>query len=153
MGDKSTDELNKILENVRPKEVEKYFDENKGELKDSKDTKKIFYYYFTDTLKEKRISLTELYRAAGVSPSWGGKIVRMERHTTDRDIIIRLCLAGHFNLTETNRALKLYEMSPLYSRNKRDTCIIIAINNRIYDIWKVDDILADNKQELLSKEI
>ena len=150
MGDKSTDELNKLLENVKPKDIDKYLKDNKEEIKDSD---KAFYYFFKDSLDEKRISLKELYISAGVSESWGGKIIRMERHTTDRDVIIRLCLAGHFNLTETNRALKLYEMSPLYARNTRDACIIVAINNRIYDISKVDDILAEKQEDILSKEI
>ncbi len=150
MGDKSTDELNKILENINTKSIDQYRKENKNELKDSP---KAFYYFFKDTLEEKRISLRELYKNADVSDSWGGKIIRMERHTTNRDVIIRLCLAGHFNLTETNRALKLYEMSPLYARNTRDACIIVAINNRIYDILKVDDILSENNQDILMKEI
>ena len=150
MGDKSTDELNKLLENVNAKDIDKYRKENKKEIKDSP---KAFYYFFKDTIDEKRISLKELYKNADVSDSWGGKIIRMERHTTNRDVIIRLCLAGHFNLTETNRALKLYEMSPLYPRNTRDACLIVAINNRIFDILKVDDILTENKQENLLKEI
>lgn len=150
MGDKSTDELNKLLENINTKSINQYRKENKNELKDSP---KAFYYFFKDTLEEKRISLKELYKNADVSDSWGGKIIRMERHTTNRDVIIRLCLAGHFNLTETNRALKLYEMSPLYARNTRDACIIVAINNRIYDILKVDDILFENNQDILMKEI
>lgn len=150
MGDKSTDELNKLLENINTKSINQYRKENKNELKDSP---KAFYYFFKDTLEEKRISLKELYKNADVSDSWGGKIIRMERHTTNRDVIIRLCLAGHFNLTETNRALKLYEMSPLYARNTRDACIIVAINNRIYDILKVDDILSENNQDILMKEI
>ena len=66
----------------------------------------------------------------------------MEKHTKNRDLIIRFCIAGHFSLRETNRALKLYGMTPLYSRNKRDVCIILAINNRIFDLSQVDDLLT-----------
>ena len=65
----------------------------------------------------------------------------MEKHTKDRDLIIRLCLAGHFNWDETNRALKLYGMSELYAKDPRDACIIVAINNRIFDQYEVDDLL------------
>ena len=102
MGDKSTYELNKILENAKPKDIRSYLADNKEDMKNSE---KAFYYFFKDTLDKKRISLKELYISAGVSESYGGKIVRMERHTKNRDLIIRLCLAGHFNLIETNRAL------------------------------------------------
>ena len=149
MGDKSTYELNKILENAKPKDIRSYLADNKEDMKNSE---KEFYYFFKDTLDKKRISLKELYISAGVSESYGGKIVRMERHTKNRDLIIRLCLAGHFNLIETNRALELYKMSPLYPRFTRDACIIIAINNRKYDISEVDDILAEQREKPLSRE-
>ena len=112
----------------------------------------MLYSYRPLTFKLLLLSLKELYISAGVSESYGGKIVRMERHTKNRDLIIRLCLAGHFNLIETNRALELYKMSPLYPRFTRDACIIIAINNRKYDISEVDDILAEQREKPLSRE-
>ena len=43
---------------------------------------------------------------------------------------------------ETNRALKLYGLSELYAKDKRDACIIVAINNRIFDLSEIDDILV-----------
>ena len=150
MGDKSTYELNKILENAKPKDIRSYLADNKEDMKNSE---REFYYFFTDTLRKKRILLKEVYISAGVSESYGGQIVRMEKHAANRDIIIRLCLAGHFDLVETNRALKLYKMSSLYSKITRDACIIIEINNRIYDISKVDEYLSEQKEEPLSKEI
>lgn len=149
MGDKSTYELNKILESAKPKDIHSYLADNREDMKDSE---KAFYYFFKDTLDKKRISLKELYISAGVTESYGGKIVRMEKHTKDRDTIIRLCLAGHFDLIETNRALELYKMPPLYPRITRDACIIIEINNRIYDISKVDDFLVEQREEPLSKD-
>ncbi len=68
----------------------------------------------------------------------------MERHTKNWDVIIRLCIAGHFSLLEVNRALKLYGLSELYAKEPRDACIIVALNNRIYDLGQIDDILTEH---------
>ena len=76
----------------------------------------------------------------------------MEKHTKDRDLIIRLCMAGHFTWDETNRALKLYGMTELYARDKRDACLIVAINHRIYDINEVNDMLIEQGMDKLSKD-
>jgi hypothetical protein len=61
-------------------------------------------------------------------------------------------VAGHFNLVETNRALKLYGMNELYPKNSRDACLIVAINNRIFNIAKIDDSLEEQGLEKLSTE-
>lgn len=101
-------------------------------------------------IEAKNIFLKDVYSFAGVSESWGSKIVTMERHTRNRDLIIRLCLAGRFNLDEINRALKLYGMTPLYSKNRRDAVIIVAINNRIYSLAEIDDLMINKGFDILS---
>ena len=115
----------------------KYF-KNGAELKDDS---KAFYYHMKNTVEKKGLFLKDVYLSAGVSESYGGKIITMEKHTKNRDLIIRLCLAGRFDLTETNRALKLYGMSELYPKISRDACIIVAINNHIFDQLSVDECL------------
>jgi hypothetical protein len=136
---KPTDELDELLENMKPDQLERYFKENRKYLADEK---KAFYYYMKDTLAEKNIKLKDVYSFAGVSESYGSQILRMEKHAASRDLIIRFCLSGHFNCDETNRALKLYGLSELYAKDKRDACIIVAINNRIFNLGEIDDILA-----------
>ena len=76
----------------------------------------------------------------------------MEKHTRDRDLILRLCIAGHFSLDETNRALKLYGMSELYAKEKRDACIIVAVNNRIYDLYDIDEMLSKRGLKKITPE-
>jgi len=147
LKEKPTNELNELLENMRPKQLKKYFSDN-GEQMISGD--RPFYHYIKSILHEKRIKLNDMYSFAGFKESYGGKIVRMEKPTRNRDHIIRLCIAGRFSLTETNRALKLYGMNELYSKDERDACLIVAINNRIYDLAEVDDILIDNGYDKLS---
>ena len=98
------------------------------------------------------MKLKDLYLLSGVSESYGSKIVTMEKHTKDRDLIIRLCLAGHFNWDETNRALKLYGLSELYAKDPRDACIIVAVNNRIFDMYEIDEMLMKQGLKKLTTE-
>ena len=123
---------------MKPDQLDSYLKDNSKYMADEK---KAFYYYMKDVLDEKNIKLKDVYSFAGVTESYGSKIVTMEKHTKDRDLIIRLCLAGHFNWDETNRALKLYGLSELYAKDPRDACIIVAVNNRIFDMYEIDEML------------
>ncbi len=149
MQKKSTNELNDLLENMKPDQLDNYLKDNSKYMADDK---KAFYYYMKDVLDEKNIKLKDVYSFAGVTESYGSKIVTMEKHTKDRDLIIRLCLAGHFNWDETNRALKLYGLSELYAKDPRDACIIVAINNRIFDMYEIDEMLLKQGLKKLTTE-
>ena len=149
MQRKSTNELNDLLENMKPDQLDSYLKDNSKYMADEK---KAFYYYMKDVLDEKNIKLKDVYSFAGVTESYGSKIVTMEKHTKDRDLIIRLCLAGHFNWDETNRALKLYGLSELYAKDPRDACIIVAVNNRIFDMYEIDEMLMKQGLKKLTTE-
>lgn len=149
MQEKSTDEVERILEHLDPNRLEAFYRDNTQYMTDSK---KAFYYYMKDVTEAKNILLKDMYMLAGVSESYGEKIVRMEKHTKNRDLILRLCLAGHFSLAETNKALKLYGMNELYAKDKRDACIIVAIHNRIYERLKIDEMLEKQGFLLLSAD-
>ena len=149
MQEKATDELDKILANVRPEQINTYYKNNRQYMAEGK---KAFYYYMKDVLESKNILLKDVYSFAGVTESYGSKILTMEKHTKNRDLIIRFCIAGHFLLGETNRALKLYGMSPLYAKDKRDACLIVAINNRKYDLFEIDNLLEEHGLPQLSAE-
>ena len=147
IGQKPTDELNKLLENMTPGELDEYLEENQEYIAG---TDRSFYEYMKTTIRTKGILLKDLYQFAGFSESFGSKLLTQEKHTKDRDMIIRLCLAGHLTWDETNRALKLYGFSELYAKDPRDACLIVQINNRIYDIYSINDELAKRGFDLLS---
>ena len=149
MQEKPTNELDEMLEKMRPDELSGFYKENSRYMADDK---KGFYYYFKDVIETKNIFLKDIYSFAGVTESWGGKIITMEKHTKNRDLIIRLCIAGHFSLEELNRALKLYGMTPLYAKDKRDACLIVSINNRIYDLAEIDELLENQGFSKLSAD-
>lgn len=147
--EKKTDEVEELLESMKPGQMDDFYKENNKYMTDDK---KAFYYYFKDVTEAKNILLKDVYLYAGVSEKYGEKIVRMEKHSKNRDLIIRLCIAGHFSLVELNRALKLYGMNPLYAKDRRDACIIVAVNNRIYDIFDIDEMLEKQGFNKLSAE-
>lgn len=149
MLEKQTNELDIMLDSIKPDELSGFYKENSKYLADDK---KAFYYYFKDVIEAKNIFLKDVYSFAGVTESWGSKIISMEKHTKNRDLILKLCIAGHFSLIEINRALKLYGMNPLYAKDKRDASLIVAINNRIYDLFEIDDILLANGFAKLSAD-
>ncbi len=149
MEQKPTDELNALLENMKPDGIDDYLKDNGKYMADDK---KAFYYYMKNVLDEKRIKLKDVYSFAGVSESYGSKILSLDKHTKNRDLIVRLCIAGHFSVLETNRALKIYGMSELYAKDPRDACMIVAINNRIFDMGRIDDMLIKQGYEKLTKD-
>lgn len=149
MQEKPTYELDKELENTKPEQLAGYYKENGKYMPDDK---KGFYYYMKDVIESKNILLKDIYHRADVTETYGSKILSGEKHTKNRDLILRLCIAGHFSLNEINRALKIYGMSPLYSKDKRDAAIIVAVNNRKYDMDEIDDILQQQGLDKLSKD-
>lgn len=156
MQEKETNELDELLRTMKPEQMEDFYNENEKYLANDS---KSFSYYMKNVVAEKNIifsnrkmRLKDIYSMAGVSESYGEKILNMEKHTKNRDLILRFCIAGHFLLNEVNRALKLYGMSPLYAKDKRDACIIVAINNRKYELFEIDDMLQKQGLKKLSKE-
>ena len=148
MEQKPTNELNKLLENMKPDEIDEYIKNNRKYLADGK----AFYYYVKDVLDKKNIKLKDVYIQAGVSESYGGQVIRLEKHVKNRGMILRLCIAGHFNWDEMNRALKLYGMNELYAKDPRDALLILEINNRVFDIDKINEDLIEHGFGTLSKD-
>lgn len=146
---KPTNELNEILSDMKPDQLDTYFKENKKYMAEDI---RAFYNYMKDVLAEKGIKLKDVYSFAGVTESYGSKILYGEKHTPNRDLIIRLCIAGHFTWDEINRALKLYGFSELYAKEPRDACIIVAVKNRIFDMAEIDEILSKQGFKILTKD-
>ena len=104
MKEKSTNELDEFLKNMKPDQLDDYYKSNNEYMVNSK---KAFSYYMKDVIAEKNINvanrkmcLKDIYSIAGVSESYGEKIINMEKHTKNRDLIIRFCVAGHFMVNE-----------------------------------------------------
>ena len=150
MLQKPTDEMENALLKTRPDQLDSYLKTNSQYLVDDD---RAFYFYMKEVLKRKNVMLKDLYARMNVSESYGGKILTMEKHTQNRDLIISYCIAGHFDWNETSRALKLYGYNELYAKDPRDAVIMVALNNRIYDFDTIDEMLESKGLSKISREL
>ncbi len=111
-----------------------------------------FSDYMRAKFKDKGVLQQNLFLAADISENYGYKLIAEEKHTVRRDIILRICLAAQFDLNETQKALILYGMAPLYWLLPRDIVFMAAIAHRAFDIHQVNDVLVRCGQAPLVKE-
>ncbi len=133
--------LRSELAALRPEDLKDFLSRNADDLIRSEHP---FTDYMRVKLKEKGILQQDVFLAADLPERYGYKLIAEEKHTTQRDVILRLCLAAQFRLDETQEALILYGMAPLLGRISRDAAFIVAFQNRICDIHDVDAILREN---------
>ncbi|MBQ6570541.1 MAG: hypothetical protein IJL87_09855 [Clostridia bacterium] len=140
---KDTTELMEILKNTDSGGLENY------QKKYLSSTAPDFYRFTDEIIKRKKLKRQDIIIKADMPQKYGYKLLSGEAHTTDRDKIIRLCLAMEMTLEETQTALKLYGMSALYPKIKRDAVIIVAITHRILWVDDVNDLLVQEKEQPL----
>lgn len=138
--DKDTETLMDILKTSSPSEVKDYMNDI---LSDGEAT---FPNYIDFLLKKKHLKRQDVLIKANLPQKYGYKILTGEAHTSDRDKIIRICLSMEMSLKETQRALKLYGMSELYPKIKRDVLLIFAIGKKIYNIDQVNELLLTENE-------
>ncbi len=100
-----------------------------------------FAEYMRAKFRDKGVLQQNVFLAADISENYGYKIIAEEKHTVQRDIILRICLAAEFDLYETQKALVLYGMAPLYHLFPRDIVFMAAIVHKAFDIHQVNDVL------------
>ena len=86
---------------------------------------------------------------ADIPERYGYKLLSGEKHTKQRDVILRICYASELTLGETQRALKKYEMPELYAKIPRDAFMMIMFNDRPGSILDVNVLLKRNGMEPL----
>lgn len=143
---KTTDNLTSVLKSTHPNELKEVFEAHWEKIVSSE---KPFCDYMKGLLKQRGLKQQDVFLAADISERYGYKLINEEKHTRQRDTILRLCYAAKLTLDETQRALKLYGMSPLYPRIARDAVLIVAFNNGIYDIHEVNSLLEKHNMEAL----
>ena len=141
---KTTKELEGVLLKAHAYNIDEVIGNEKNEI-----IQRDFSTYFKNLLVSKKISQQKLFIDADLSEKYGYKLLSGEKHTKQRDTILRLCYAGHFNVEETNRALMLYGMSPFYVRNRRDALLIVAFNDRVGDVLDLNQYLIKNGEKPL----
>nr|MBQ6241714.1 hypothetical protein [Lachnospiraceae bacterium] len=143
----STEGLEEALGQTRPGGLETYFRENEDALLIGD---RPFADYMRRLFKEKGLLQQEVFLAADIPETYGYRLISQERHTRQRDVILRLCFGARFTLKETQRALRLAEQEELYPRLKRDAALILALNEGM-KVDRVNELLISHGLEPLKK--
>ncbi len=140
-GNKSTEELLKQLSDKQT-EFSEFVnrEENSFIKKDLNDS-------WLGLIKKSKLSKADIINKSDIGYTYFYDILRGEK-CPSRDKIVRLVLAMKLELDECQKMMKLYNWAPLYAKDKRDSAMIYAVNNS-FSVWQLDELLAENKLELL----
>ena len=147
--EQKSERIDKELQTVRSENLAGFFDAHREELITSPHP---FADYMRMKFRKKGILQQNAFLAADLSENYGYKLIAEEKHTRQRDTILRLCFAARFRLEEVQEALILYGMAPLHGRFPRDAVLIVAIQNGVYDMREVNALLESCGQQLLVKD-
>ena len=131
--------LAQTLRRISPEELPEFLSQEKGMLITGG---RPFADYMRRKLREKGVLQQNVFLAADLSENYGYKLIAEEKHTRQRDTILRLCLAAGFELGEVQEALILYGMAPLYARLARDAVLIAVVQHEMYDLEAVNRLLT-----------
>lgn len=146
MQEKNTEELLSVLKRTSSEEIGQVLCEEKQNLFCGTEP---FYNYIRDVLKHNQLTQQQVFHRAGFSERYGYGLLSGEKHTNQRDYILRICFAAQCSLEQTQRILRLYGMSTLYARIPRDAVFLVALNQKIYEIEQVNALLVKQNMPLL----
>jgi len=146
MREKETNELEKVLGKIHPEDYSAFIKENRDSMISDATS---FSAYIKDIMKRNGITQQIAFLKADIPERYGYKLLSGEKHTRQRDVIIRICYAAELSLQETQRALRKYGMPELYAKVPRDALIMIAFNERPGSIIEVNTLLKKNDLEPL----
>lgn len=98
-------------------------------------------------IDKSQLSKSDIINKSDIGYTYFYDILRGDK-SPSRDKIVRLILAMTLDLDDCQKALELYNWAPLYVKDKRDSAMIYAINNKL-SVWSLDELLAENKLEML----
>lgn len=122
MKQKSTDELLKILKSTQSTYDLKHY----TDLLSSENTPCKFSDFINKELSIRKISAATLISSSQIQRNYAYQILDGRRNPS-KDKVLSICLALNLDLSQTQRALILSNNSQLYSRRKRDSILIFAL--------------------------
>lgn len=146
MQEKDTNELEMELGRTHIADYADYAKANRDSMLSDATS---FSTYIKDLMKAKGVTQQTAFLKADIPERYGYKLLSGEKHTRQRDIILRVCYAAELTLKETQRALRKYGMPELYAKIPRDAMIMIAFNERPGSIIDVNTFLKENNMEPL----
>ena len=146
MQEKETNELERELGSTHLADYTAFVQNNKDSMLSDATS---FSTYIKSILRQKGITQQVAFLKADIPERYGYKLLSGEKHTRQRDVILRICYASELTLKETQRALRKYDMPELYAKIPRDTLIMIAFNERPGSIIDVNALLKEHGMEPL----
>lgn len=146
MTEKKTGELEKVLGSIHPEQINEFFRQNSESMVNSSND---FSVYMKELMHAHGLSQQETFLLADIPERYGYKLLSGEKHTQQRDTVLRICYAAKFTLEETQRALKKYCMPELYAKIPRDALLMVCFNERPGSIIDVNTYLKKNGMEIL----
>ena len=146
MGEKNTRELENVLGKTHLSDFDGYCKENKESINIEEGA---FSVYIKQLLAEKGMTQQIVFLKADIPERYGYKLLSGEKHTRQRDVILRICYAAEMTLSETQRALRKYEMPQLYAKIPRDAYLMILFQERPGSILDVNALLKKHGMEPL----
>ena len=140
-GEQLTDNLNKRLEKISSDSFSSYI----KDLKETPSIQKLFDTY----MEHYKVSRSEIVSRSGLSRSYAYEVLNGVKANPSRDNLIRLCLGAQMDFPTTQYALKVGGVGELYSKVPRDAAIIIHINQKNWNIVKLNIFLEENGLECL----
>lgn len=142
----STDELSKQLQSTHVQNIEEYLRKNKESMIPEE---RPFAAYMKELIHAKQMRQQDIFLWADIPERYGYKLLSEEKHTRQRDVILRICYAANFTLAQTQKALRIYGMPELYAKIPRDAVLMIAFNERPGSILEVNLLLKQHGYEML----
>ena len=146
MQEKDTNELSSTLGRTHLTDYPAFMASNQESMLSESTS---FSAYIKNILKSNGLSLQAVFLRADIPERYGYKLLSGEKHTRQRDVILRICYAAELTLEQTQRALHKYELPELYAKIPRDALIMIAFNERPGSILDVNAYLKKNLLESL----
>ena len=146
MQEKETNELERELGSTHLADYTAFVQNNKDSMLSDATSVST---YIKSILRKKGITQQVAFLKADIPERYGYKLLSGEKHTRQRDVILRICYASELTLKETQRALRKYDMPELYAKIPRDTLIMIAFNERPGSIIDVNALLKEHGMEPL----
>lgn len=139
---KTTTELLKELKNFDT--FEEYQKANKESL-----FSKTLAEYLTELLEERKLKKADVIKKAELGDSYTYQLFIGRKVNPSRDKLICISVAMGLSIDETNSVLKIAGFLPLYPRAKRDSIIIMNINNG-KSVVEINEVLYNEGEETLN---
>ena len=141
---KSTDELLKILKSTPSTSKLKHYVDSLS----SDNAPLTFVEFLRQELTLQQISVSKLILLSQIQRNYAYQILDGKRNPS-RDKVLSLCFALNLGLTKTQHALTLSNNSQLYSRHKRDSILIFALEKKL-SVQAVNELLYEMGENTLS---